>query len=88
MDLGLSIGWQGYVGILFEVHLGTDAWLVSSPGRDSRDIRSSHLAKATEKALGTNALCTGSVVAAPVLREGDQSKETRSFGYQTERPLQ
>ena len=29
-----------------------------------------------------------SVVAAPVLREGDQSKETGSFGYQTERPLQ
>ena len=34
--------------------------LVSSPGRDSRDSRSSRLAEATQKALGTNALCTGS----------------------------
>ena len=30
--------------------------LVSSPGRDSRDIRSSRLEEATQKALGTNAL--------------------------------
>ena len=30
--------------------------LVSSPGRDSRDSHSSHLAEATQKALGTNAL--------------------------------
>ena len=30
--------------------------LVSSPGRDSRDIRSSRLAEATQKPLGTNAL--------------------------------
>ena len=30
--------------------------LVSSPGRDSRDSRSSRLAEATQKALGTNAL--------------------------------
>ena len=34
--------------------------LVSSPGRDSRDSRSSRLAEATQKALGTNVLCTGS----------------------------
>ena len=34
--------------------------LVSSPGRDSRDSHSSRLAEATQKALGTNALCTGS----------------------------
>ena len=34
--------------------------VVSSPGRDSRDSRSSRLAEATQKALGTNALCTGS----------------------------
>ena len=34
--------------------------LVSSPGRDSRDSRSSRLAEPTQKALGTNALCTGS----------------------------
>ena len=34
--------------------------LVSSPGRDSRDLRSSRQAEATQKALGTNALCTGS----------------------------
>ena len=30
--------------------------IVSSPGRDSRDLRSSRLAEATQKALGTNAL--------------------------------
>ena len=30
--------------------------LVSSQGRDSRDLRSSCLAEATQKALGTNAL--------------------------------
>ena len=30
--------------------------VVSSPGRDSRDIRSSRLAEATQKPLGTNAL--------------------------------
>ena len=30
--------------------------LVSSSGRDSRDLRSSRLAEATQKALGTNAL--------------------------------
>ena len=29
--------------------------VVSSPGRDSRDIRSSRLAEATQKPLGTNA---------------------------------
>ena len=34
--------------------------IVSSPGGDSRDSRSSRLAEATQKALGTNALCTGS----------------------------
>ena len=33
-----------------------DLLLVSSPGRDSRDIRSSRLAEATQKPLGTNAL--------------------------------
>ena len=37
------------------IPLGPDS-LVSSPGRDSRDIRSSRLAKATQKPLGTNAL--------------------------------
>ena len=30
--------------------------LVSSPGRDSRDLRSSRLEEATQKPLGTNAL--------------------------------
>ena len=30
--------------------------IVSSPGRDSRDLRSSRLAEATQKALGTNTL--------------------------------
>ena len=34
--------------------------LVSSPGRDSHNSRSSRLAEATQKALGTNVLCTGS----------------------------
>ena len=33
-----------------------ESGLVSSPGRDSRDIRSSRLAEATQKPLGTNAL--------------------------------
>ena len=33
---------------------GTD--VVSSPGRDSREIRSSRLAEATQKPLGTSAL--------------------------------
>ena len=35
--------------------LGAES-VVSSPGRDSRDLRSSRLAEATQKALGTNAL--------------------------------
>ena len=34
----------------------TNISLVSPPGRDSRDSRSSRLAEATQKALGTNAL--------------------------------
>ena len=37
-------------------NLLVSSWLVSSPGRDSRDLRSSCLAEATQKALGTNAL--------------------------------
>ena len=36
--------------------LKLSATIVSSPGRDSRDIRSSRLAEATQKPLGTNAL--------------------------------
>ena len=40
----------------------SDMELVSSPGRDSRDSRSSRLAEATQKALATNALCTGSCI--------------------------
>ena len=43
---GISLGW-GFTYI---------SQLVSSPGRDSRDSRSSRLAEATQKALGTNAL--------------------------------
>ena len=35
-----------------------DDMIVSSPGRDSRDSRSSRLAEDTQKPLGTNALCT------------------------------
>ena len=46
----------------FEILVVTNdsSYLVSSPGRDSRDSRSSRLAEATQKTLGTNALCTGS----------------------------
>ena len=39
-----------------ECDLRPDSLVVSSPGRDSRDIRSSRLAEATQKLLGTNAL--------------------------------
>ena len=37
-------------------HSNATETVVSSPGRDSRDIRSSRLAEATQKPLGTNAL--------------------------------
>ena len=36
--------------------LQTEIHVVSSQGRDSRDIRSSRLAEATQKPFGTNAL--------------------------------
>ena len=40
-----------------ELHVtNCEACVVSSPGRDSRDIRSSRLAETTQKPLGTNAL--------------------------------
>ena len=45
-----------------EVKMYSKSTVVSSPGRDSRDSRSSRLVEATQKALGTNALCTGSCI--------------------------
>ena len=47
------VGGASYYVIIF---LDVGLSLVSSPGRDSRDIRSSRLAEASQKPLGTNAL--------------------------------
>ena len=50
------------VSLLQQNNVPSTLTIVSPPGRDSRDSRSSRLEEATEKALGTIALQTGSGV--------------------------
>ena len=53
--LALEMAVQG-VSVMIAASVCGHCLLVSSPGRDSHDLRSSRLAEATQKALGTNAL--------------------------------
>ena len=54
-----SSPWADFTGYQIKSIADQDCsalYVVSSPGRDSHDLRSSRLAEATQKALGTNAL--------------------------------
>ena len=55
LALEMAVLPQG-VSVMIAASVCGHCLLVSSPGRDSHDLRSSRLAEATQKALGTNAL--------------------------------